>query len=191
MKASEVRSRAFAMPLTSPAFPLGPYRFYRSRIPDHHLPHRPREAARARARAARGRRRRSSITSSSACRIRPASATTPRAGRSSRSRFQRPQGRLLALHVPRRPSADRRRPRALGLSQEARQADAASRRSTRWSARSITARCAIATGTMGYKHKQADLAAVQGVAGRRRTSCSRSSRMSTARRASASWSSIT
>jgi acetoacetate decarboxylase len=28
MKASEVRSRAFAMPLTSPAYPIGPYRFY-------------------------------------------------------------------------------------------------------------------------------------------------------------------
>jgi acetoacetate decarboxylase len=28
MKASEVRRRAFAMPLTSPAFPMGPYRFY-------------------------------------------------------------------------------------------------------------------------------------------------------------------
>jgi acetoacetate decarboxylase len=27
MKESEVRSRAFAMPLTSPAFPIGPYRF--------------------------------------------------------------------------------------------------------------------------------------------------------------------
>ena len=27
MKASEVRERAFAMPLTSPAFPMGPYRF--------------------------------------------------------------------------------------------------------------------------------------------------------------------
>lgn len=27
MKASEVRQRAFAMPLTSPAFPIGPYRF--------------------------------------------------------------------------------------------------------------------------------------------------------------------
>jgi acetoacetate decarboxylase len=27
MKANEVRSRAFAMPLTSPAFPMGPYRF--------------------------------------------------------------------------------------------------------------------------------------------------------------------
>jgi acetoacetate decarboxylase len=28
MKESEVRSRAFAMPLTSPAYPIGPYRFY-------------------------------------------------------------------------------------------------------------------------------------------------------------------
>ena len=28
MKESEVRSRAYAMPLTSPAFPPGPYRFY-------------------------------------------------------------------------------------------------------------------------------------------------------------------
>ena len=27
MKAAEVRERAFAMPLTSPAFPMGPYRF--------------------------------------------------------------------------------------------------------------------------------------------------------------------
>ena len=28
MKESEVRERAFAMPLTSPAYPVGPYRFY-------------------------------------------------------------------------------------------------------------------------------------------------------------------
>lgn len=27
MKPSQVRSKAFAMPLTSPAFPMGPYRF--------------------------------------------------------------------------------------------------------------------------------------------------------------------
>lgn len=27
MKPSDVRSKAFAMPLTSPAFPIGPYRF--------------------------------------------------------------------------------------------------------------------------------------------------------------------
>jgi acetoacetate decarboxylase len=28
MKEREVRERAFAMPLTSPAYPVGPYRFY-------------------------------------------------------------------------------------------------------------------------------------------------------------------
>jgi acetoacetate decarboxylase len=28
MKEDEVRSRAFAMPLTNPAYPIGPYRFY-------------------------------------------------------------------------------------------------------------------------------------------------------------------
>src|SRR5262247_4030084 len=28
MKEQEVRERAFAMPLTSPAYPIGPYRFY-------------------------------------------------------------------------------------------------------------------------------------------------------------------
>ena len=28
MKENEVRSKAFAMPLTNPAYPIGPYRFY-------------------------------------------------------------------------------------------------------------------------------------------------------------------
>ena len=28
MREAEVRERAFAMPLTSPAYPIGPYRFY-------------------------------------------------------------------------------------------------------------------------------------------------------------------
>jgi acetoacetate decarboxylase len=28
MDESEVRRRAFAMPLTSPAYPIGPYRFF-------------------------------------------------------------------------------------------------------------------------------------------------------------------
>ena len=72
--------RAFAMPLTSPAFPKGPYRFYRPRIPDHHLPHRPRGARGGGARAAHVRRAASSNTSSSACRTRPGSAITPRSG---------------------------------------------------------------------------------------------------------------
>jgi acetoacetate decarboxylase len=29
MKIEEIRRRAYSMPLTSPAFPRGPYRFYR------------------------------------------------------------------------------------------------------------------------------------------------------------------
>ena len=28
MKLADVRKKAFAMPLTSPAYPIGPYRFY-------------------------------------------------------------------------------------------------------------------------------------------------------------------
>ena len=80
MNIADVRRQAFAMPLTSPAFPPGPYRFvdrefliitYRT-DPD---------ALRARgARAARGRSSRWSSTSSSACPIPPASATTPNRG---------------------------------------------------------------------------------------------------------------
>ena len=44
----------------------------------------------------------------------------------------------------------------------------------------------IATGTMGYKHRALDTA-VEAGSSPHPTSCSRSSRMSTARRASASW----
>ena len=40
MEESEVKRRAFAMPLTSPALSAGPYRFCQPRIPDHHLSHR-------------------------------------------------------------------------------------------------------------------------------------------------------
>ena len=47
----------------------------------------------------------------------------------------------------------------------------------------------VATGTMGYKHKAAGPRRRRGVAGHARPGCSRSSRTSTARRASASWSS--
>ena len=49
----------------------------------------------------------------------------------------------------------------------------------------------IATGTMGYKHREAESVACQELRLRRRTSCSRSFRMSTARHASANWSNTT
>ena len=77
MKEAEVRERAFAMPLTSPAYPRGPYRFYhreyfiiayrtasdklRALVPE------PLEVDEPVVN-----------TSSFACRIRPASATIPK-----------------------------------------------------------------------------------------------------------------
>ena len=85
MREKEVLERAFAMPLTSPAYPPGPYRFVnreyliityrtdpaklRAVVPE------PLEIDASRW----------SNTNSSACRIRPASATTPKAARSFRS----------------------------------------------------------------------------------------------------------
>ncbi len=43
MRENEVLKRAFATPLTNPAYPPGPLR--EPRIPDHHLPHRSGETA--------------------------------------------------------------------------------------------------------------------------------------------------
>ena len=80
MKLADVRQKAFAMPLNDPAYPPGPYKFYnrefiiisyrtdpdelRAVVPE------PLESSAT-----------PSITNSSACRIRPASAITPRRGR--------------------------------------------------------------------------------------------------------------
>ena len=81
MNEAEVRKRAFAMPLTSPAYPPGPYRFVNREFfiityrtdPD---------ALQGRGPGAAGvHGRRSSSTNSSACPTPPASATTPKAGR--------------------------------------------------------------------------------------------------------------
>ena len=132
---------------------------------------------------------RSSNTSSSACRIRPASATTPRPARSFRS-HSGPQGRLFALHVSQRRSADRRRPRAVGLSQEAREPTLHAEIDTLVGTLDYGP-VRVATGTMGYKHKPADLGGGQGVARGAELPAEDHSRMSTARRASASWSSTT
>ena len=121
MKEDDVRKRAFAMPLTSPAYPPGPYRFLNREFLIITYRTDPAIAARARARAAARSTRRSSNTSSSACRF-------DRLRRLHRDRpshsglIPRPQRRLLALHVPQRRAADRRRTRAVGLSQEARAA---------------------------------------------------------------------
>ncbi len=189
MKESEVRSRAFAMPLTSPAFPMGPYRFCRSRISDHHLSHRSGKAARTGARAAARSTSRWSNSSSSACPIRPASATTPRADRSFRSSFQgRKGGYTHCMFLDDHPPIAGGRelwgfPKKLAKP-------------------TLRAEIDTLVGTLDYgprahRHRHHGLQAQggrprrgQGVAGWRPISCSRSSRMSTARRASASSSNI-
>ena len=82
MRETEVRERAFAMPLTSPAYPPGPYRFIDREYLIITYRTDPAKLRGGRAGAARGRRSsRWSNTSSSACPIPPASATTPRPAR--------------------------------------------------------------------------------------------------------------
>lgn len=80
MNIEDVKRNAFAMPLISPAFPHGPYRFvdreflivtYRTD------PHALREVVPSRCRSAT----RSSSTNSSACPIPPVSVTTPNRAR--------------------------------------------------------------------------------------------------------------
>ncbi len=71
-----------------------------------------------------------------------------------------PQGRLHPLHVPQRRAADRRRSRAVGLPEEARQPDAHVEIDTLVGTLDYGP-VRVATGTMGYKHQEADLAAVK------------------------------
>ena len=101
---------------------------------------------------------RSSNTNSSACRIRPASATTRNPARSFRSNSTA-RRQLHARHVPERWAADLRRPRAVGLSQEIRPALA--RRRQGYAVGTLDyGGVRIATGTMGFKHKALDPNAV-------------------------------
>ena len=123
MKATEVRERAFAMPLTQPAYPPGPYRFYdrefliityrtdreklRELVPE------PLEIV-------------SDLVKFEFIRMPNSTGfgDYTEAGQVIPVRLRGQAGQLHALHVPQRPSADRRRPRAVGLSQEARRPDA-------------------------------------------------------------------
>ena len=159
MKQSEVRDRAFAMPLTSPAYPPGPYRFVNREflnITYRTDPEKLRASCRSRSRS----RRRWSNTSSSACRIPPVSATTRKADRSSRSRFAAARA-ATAIACS---STIFRRWQVAGSC-------GASRRSSRVpSLRAETDTLVgtldygpvrVATGTMGYKYREADLAAIK------------------------------
>ena len=83
MKESEVKKRAFAMPLTSPAYPIGPYRFYQREfliVTYRTDPQKLRELV-PEPLMVEGR---WSSSSSSACLTRPGSATIPNADRSFR-----------------------------------------------------------------------------------------------------------
>jgi acetoacetate decarboxylase len=118
MKESDVKQRAFAMPLTSPAFPIGPYRFVNREfliITYRTDPQKLRELVPEPLQIEEP------LVKFEFIRMPDSTGF----GDYTESGQVIPQGRLFALHVSRRPSADRRRPRALGLSQEARQAHAA------------------------------------------------------------------
>ena len=114
------------MPLTSPAYPIGPYRFFHREfliITYRTDPQKLRELVPEPLKIDEP------LVKFEFIRMPDSTGfgdyTRERAGHPGVVR--RPQGRLHPLHVPRRPSADRGRPRAVGLSQEARQADAARR----------------------------------------------------------------
>ena len=113
MKIDDVRRTAYSMPLTNPAFPMGPYRFFNREFFVITYRTDPRRCRRRAGTAARWPIP-SSTTNSSACPIPPASATTPKPGRSFRC-ASRARTALCAFDVSRRRNADRGRPRALGL----------------------------------------------------------------------------
>ena len=161
MKIAESAPSAFAMPLErSRPIPTGPYKFYNREfvvITYRTDPERLREVVPGAARAGR---RHGELTSSSACPIRPASATIPRPARSSRSasraRTARSGRRLRARHVSRRQFADRRRPRDLGLSQEARERPGSAHESETLVCTLHYGSVLCVTATMGYKHRELD-----------------------------------
>src|SRR5215469_13072766 len=132
--------------------------FRQSGIPYHHLPNRSAKIARAGPRAAADRGAAGQI------RIHP-HAGFDRFRRLYRERSGRPgepqgpQRRLLALHVSRRSSADRRRPRALGLSKKIAKPTLHDEIDTLVGTLDYGS-VRIATGSMGYKHKTADHDAV-------------------------------
>ena len=179
MKEAEVKRRAFAMPLTSPAYPIGPYRFvnrefliitYRT------------DPAKLRELVPEPLQIDEPLVKFEFIRMPDSTGfgDYTESGQVIPVSLQRPQGQLHPLHVPQRPSADRRRPRAVGLSQEARQADP--------QAEIDTLVGTLHYGPIAHRDRHHGLQAQgrrprrrQGVAARRRISCSRSCRMSTAR----------
>ena len=190
MKESDVRERAFAMPLTSPAFPPGPYRFVnreyliityrtdpeklRALVPEPLEVDEPHRQIRVHPHAGFDRLRRlhRDRPGHSGHRSRAARAATRTA--CSSTTIRRSPAAASSGAFPRSSPTRRSTPR-----------------STRWSARSTTARCGSRPAPMGYKHRAADLAAVKASLRGAELPAQDHSRMSTARRASASSSSTT
>ena len=188
MKEAEVRKRAFAMPLTSPAYPIGPYRFVNREYLIITYRTDPSKLRAARAGAARDRRAAGQV------RVHP-HAGFDRLRRLHRERPGHPglASRAARAATPTACSSTtiRRSPAAASCGAFPRSwpSRRCAPRSTRWSARSTTAR----SGSPPAPWATSTSRPISPPSRRRcwrRTSCSRSSRMSTARRASASWSSI-
>ena len=155
MNENEVRERAFAMPLTSPAYPPGPYRFVNREFfivayrtdPDalKAVIPAPLEFTEARREV----------------RIHP-HARLDRVWRLHRKRpghpgqFPRREGRLRPLDVPGLRPAHCRRARAVGLSEEAGFAGAQGRKGHPAAACLRFGSVPVAVATMGYKHQAMD-----------------------------------
>ena len=158
MKETDVRERAFSMPLTSPAYPPGPYRFcnreyliitYRT---DHD---------RLRALVPEPLEVNEPVVKYEFIRM-PDFDGVRRLHRERSSDpcvLPRQAGRLHPLHVPERRSANRRRARALGLPKKLAQPTLRAEIDTLVGTLDYGP-VRIATGSMGYKHKAADAAAV-------------------------------
>ena len=179
MTEEEIRKRAFAMPLTSPAYPPGPYRFanreyliitYRT------------DPERLRALVPEPLAIDAPLVKYEFIRMPDSTGfgDYTESGQVIPVSFHGRKGGYTHCMFLERRAADRRRPRALGLSQEARRARASRSRTTRWSARSTTARSASPPARWATSTARLDLVADQGVAWARRISCSRSFRTSMA-----------
>ena len=149
-----------------PGLSAGPLPLRQPRIRHHHLPHRSRRAARGGARAAA--RSTEPIVKYEFIRMPDSTGfgDYTETGQVIPVRFQRREGRLRPRDVPRRRRADRRRPRDLGLSQEARDAEAQRREGHAGRHAATTARCRSPSATMGYKHRALDPTPLADVADR-------------------------
>ena len=160
MKEAEVKARAFAMPLTSPAYPPGPYRFVNREFMI--ITYRT-DPEKLRALVPEPLEVDEPLVKYEFIRMPDSTGfgDYTETGQVIPVKFQRPQGRLHPLHVPQRRAADRRRPRALGLPEEARRTRRLHVEIDHLVGTLDYGPVRVATATMGYKHKPADLDAIR------------------------------